>query len=41
MGKLVKRALVFIAPIIVGKIVDSVLNKNKTKNPYSTDKRRK
>ncbi|CAD2072017.1 hypothetical protein [Phocicoccus pinnipedialis] len=40
MSRLIKRALVFIAPVVIGKVVDKIMNKNTSKNPYTTGKKR-
>ena len=41
MNRIIKRALVFVAPIVIGKVVDKVMNKNTSKNPYENGKKRR
>ena len=41
MNRLIKRALVFVAPIVIGKAVDKFMNKNTSKNPYEKGKKRR
>lgn len=41
MGRLLKRAAIFIAPIIINKVVQKFMNKDNSSSSYGKKKKRK